>query len=66
MGDIEVDKIDRDSIRHFHEVLRKLPSSINKRVAYRGKTLEEILSMDVPCRFSNYPGEEGLSIFGID
>ena len=40
--------------------------TINQEHFTTYKSLSPVLRTQTTCRFSNYPGEEGLSIFGID
>lgn len=47
VGDKSVTAITRDTLRGYHDTLKKLPPHINSRKAYRGKTIPQILQMDI-------------------
>lgn len=45
IGDKEVKSITRDDLRNYHTTLKKLPKHHNKKLKYRGKSINEILAM---------------------
>ncbi len=47
-GDIPVKSIDFKAMREYKEALMCLPANLKKHPQYRGRTIHEILEMDVP------------------
>lgn len=52
IGDVPIKSIDYQTIRHYREVLMKLPSNIRKKKQYRDKTIDEILKMEIDAPMS--------------
>ncbi|WP_432745415.1 DUF6538 domain-containing protein [Methylobacter sp. G7] len=48
VGDIPIKSIDKAGARGFKQQYMKLPSNMNKRVAYRDKSIVELLAIDIP------------------
>ena len=46
VGDVDINSIDREKINAFKEKLLRIPPNRNKNPIYRGKGIDEILSMD--------------------
>ena len=47
MGDIPIKTIERKDIRRFKETLMKLPSNRNKKKKYQGKTIAQLVKMNI-------------------
>ena len=47
LGDIQVASIDRNRMRHFRDILVKLPPNRKRVQKYKDKSIEEILKMDI-------------------
>lgn len=47
-ADTPLSRLDRDAMRHYLDVIQKLPSRRDTKKAYRDKTIPEIAAMDVP------------------
>lgn len=48
VGDKPVGEITNDDARYFRDTLRKLPAHRNKRAAYKGKSAEDLLALNLP------------------
>ncbi|WP_019868587.1 DUF6538 domain-containing protein [Methylovulum miyakonense] len=48
VGDIPIKSIDKAITRDFKQKYLKLPANMNKKAAYRDKTILELLAMDIP------------------
>jgi integrase len=46
MGDVDINSIDRNKINTFKEKLIRIPANRNKKHQFKGKSIDEILSMD--------------------
>ncbi|HCE47038.1 MAG TPA: hypothetical protein DET40_26115 [Lentisphaeria bacterium] len=46
MGNVDINSIDRGKINTFKEKLLRVPANRNKNPRYRGKSIDEILTMD--------------------
>lgn len=49
LGDTPANEVKAEQVSHLTETLRKLPKNRNKAKAYKGKTVRELLDMDVPA-----------------
>jgi integrase len=47
LGDIPIDSINHDTIRHYKEALMRMPRHARKSPKYRGKSYRELISMEV-------------------
>lgn len=48
LGDIPADEVRAEQVSYLTETLKKLPKNRNKSKLYRGKTVQQLLDMDVP------------------
>ena len=52
-GDVPIQSITRLKVGEFKQALMKLPPNKNKKPEYRGKTIAELIEMEVPQTMSN-------------
>ena len=52
VGDIPIQDVTRRTVSKFKETLQKLPPNINKNPNYRGKTVSEIIQMEIPKKMA--------------
>jgi hypothetical protein len=48
IGDIPIKAIDRETMSQYKGILTQLPENMNQRKAYRDKTVQELLNVDIP------------------
>jgi integrase len=64
VGDVPIQSISRKRIAEFKQVLMKLPPNIKKSPKYRGKSISQILKMNVPKTLSTLTVSKHLSRVG--
>ena len=52
VGEVDVSSITRQKMTEVFQSIQRLPANRNKRVAYRGKSIRELLEMDIPAPMS--------------
>lgn len=48
VGDMPIDRLTRDKMRHYRKTVTKLPPNMKKQKACQGKTIDQILALGLP------------------
>jgi integrase len=64
VGDRDVRTLDHRVVVEYREILRKLPSNMNKSPLYRGKTISELLAMKVEKPLSETSVNKHITLVG--
>ena len=63
--DVPIQSIDRKRMNEFKQVLRKLPPNRNKLKKYRGKSIQQLIKMDIQKTLSESTINKQLTRIGI-
>jgi integrase len=58
LGDLPIHKVQHEALNQLQETLLQLPANINKNPATRGKTIDEILALELPPQTASTVGKK--------